>query len=115
MPHEFFPESVRATLPTPNTQRKLDEQVIAYVKFFTPDSNWALYAAQFDPREQTLLGLAVGDLVEFTYFSLDDLHRYRGPRGLPIKRDIGWMPRTLGEIIDGLNDQFVFFSDPINL
>lgn len=97
MPYEFFSESVRATLPPLYAQEKLGEQAIVHVKFFTPDASWTWYATEFDPTDRIFFGLVVGYEAELGNFGLDELQEIRGPRGLPIERDIHWTPRTLAE------------------
>ena len=70
---------------------------IAYVKFFTPDSNWTWWATEFD-GEDTFFGLVDGHCKELGYFSLAELEEVTGPMGLPIERDLHFKPTTLQEI-----------------
>ena len=98
MPHELFPEAVRAALPPLYAQEKLGERAIVHVKFFTPDSSWTWYATEFDPTKEIFFGLVVEHDTELGYFSLEELRSARGLLGLPIERDLCWKPRTLAEV-----------------
>jgi len=73
------------------------KDVVAQVKFFTPDSSWTWYATEFDVQD-TFFGLVDGLEKELGYFSLSELQSVRGPLGLPVERDLHWTPKTLGEI-----------------
>ncbi len=76
-----------------------DEPAKALVKFFTPDSNWTWYAAEFD-GEDIFFGLVIGFEVEMGYFRLSELQAVRGPLGLPIERDLHFTPTPLRELRD---------------
>lgn len=71
--------------------------VEAQVKFFTPDSNWIWYASEFD-GENIFFGLVSGHEVELGCFSLSEIQEVRGPRGLPIERDLHFKATTLQEL-----------------
>jgi hypothetical protein len=71
---------------------------IAYVKFFTPDSNWSWYATEFDGND-IFFGLVDGLCKELGYFSLSELESVRGPLGLKIERDLNFKPTTLEELM----------------
>jgi len=88
---------IRRQLPPLYSQDGLDGKAIAYVKFFTPDSNWTWWAIEFD-GEDTFFGLVEGFCKELGYFSLSELESIRGPYGLPVERDLYWQPKRLEEI-----------------
>jgi len=71
---------------------------MAQVKFFTPDSSWTWYATEFD-GEDIFFGLVVGQEVELGYFSLSELLSVRGPLGLPVERDLYFVPKPLNELM----------------
>ena len=71
---------------------------IAYVKFFTPWSNWTWYATEFDGKD-TFFGLVDGLEKELGYFSLSELENIKGPLGLKIERDLYFEPITLKELM----------------
>ena len=86
-------------------------EVLAQVKFFTPDSSWTWYASEGSPIDEDgmydtdkdkvdflFFGLVVGHDVELGYFSLCELEEARGPLGLPIERDLHFEPKTLREL-----------------
>lgn len=71
---------------------------IAYVKFFTPDSNWTWFVTEYDPAQRLCFGFVCGFVNEFGYFSLDELESVRGPLGLPVERDLHFIPKMLLEL-----------------
>ena len=87
-----------------NNLPKLFEQdckglnAIAYVKFFTPDSNWTWYATEFDGVD-TFFGLVDGLEKELGYFSLSELESVHGPLGLEVERDLYFKPTKIGELM----------------
>lgn len=89
-------ESIKQ-IPSLYSQEKKRDEAIAYVKFFTPDSNWTWYVTEFDGKD-TFFGLIDGFERELGYFSLSELKRAKGPMGLPVERDKFWKPKTLKEI-----------------
>lgn len=105
MPREIprqYPLLDRATrekLPPLYSGEALGLEALALVKFFTPDSNWTWYASEFD-QDDTFFGLVSGFEVELGYFLLSELEEARGPRGLPIERDLYFQPQTLGRLME---------------
>lgn len=93
----LLPEELRRKLPNLYAQGCLGADAVAYVKYFTPDSNWTWYATEFDGKD-TFFGLVDGFEKELGYFSLLELKAACGPLGLPIERDLYWKPKTLREI-----------------
>lgn len=94
---KLLTQEIREKLPPLYSQEKLGGKAVAYVKFFTPDSNWTFYATEFDGHD-TFFGLVDGHYKELGYFSLSELQSVRGPLGLPVERDLYWQPKTLEEI-----------------
>ena len=92
-------EEIRKKLPKLYECEHLGLDAIAQVKFFTPDSNWTWYASEFDGTD-IFFGLVSGLEVELGYFSLSELQTVRGPLGLPIERDLFFVPKTLQELLD---------------
>ena len=95
--HKLLTEELRRQLPPLYSQENKGSQAVAYVKFFTPDSNWTWWGLEFD-GEDTFFGLVEGHVKEFGYFSLRELENARGPLGLPVERDLYWQPKTLAQI-----------------
>ena len=89
--------AIRKQLPPLYSQEERAGKAVARVKFFTPDSSWTWYATEFDGQD-TFFGLVDGHEKELGYFSLAELHKVRGPLGLPIERDLHWQPKSLEEI-----------------
>lgn len=89
------------TLKDINKIPKLYEQdskganAVAYVKLFTPDSNFTWYITELDPEEGLCFGLIDGFEKELGYFSLNEIEEIKGPYGLEIERDITFQPTKL--------------------
>ena len=100
MKYELFPESISSHMPKFYHHEAPDEfrEAIAYVKFFTPDSNWTWYASEYDPEKKMFFGLVEGFETELGYFSLDELQKARGPLGLKIERDIHFEETPLSQL-----------------
>lgn len=92
-------EQLRKKLPKLYECEEQGFNALAQVKFFTPDSNWTWYASEFD-GEDIFFGLVSGFEVEVGYFSLSELQSVRGPLGLPIERDLYFVPKTLQELME---------------
>lgn len=87
-----------AKLPPLRAQDGKGDDAVAYVKFFTPDSNWTWYATEFDPATGEFFGLVQGFEEELGYFVLSELERARGPLGLAIERDRYFSPKPIKEL-----------------
>ncbi len=83
-------------------QEVLGDQAVVVAKFFTPDSNWTWWAAEYYPESREFFGIVQGFEVELGYFSLDELESATGPLGLPIERDKFWKERTIAEVRSSL-------------
>ena len=92
----FIPEGVADKLPRLYATENEDDP-IAYLKFFTPDSSWTWFLTEYDPEQRLCFGLVIGHERELGYFSLDELEEARGPMGLPIERDLYFNPKPLSE------------------
>jgi hypothetical protein len=93
---ELLTADICAQLPALYSQEKTADP-IAYVKFFTPNSNWTWYATEFD-GEDTFFGLVQGFEEELGYFSLGELQEYRGALGIGIERDLHFQPTPLSQL-----------------
>jgi hypothetical protein len=92
----LLPDAIAKDLPSLYaTEHEADP--LARVKFFTPDSSWTWYVTEYDPEERLCFGLVVGHARELGYFALDELESVKGPRGLPIERDLDWEPVPLSQ------------------
>ncbi len=96
--HQLLTEQIRKKLPKLYECEDQGLNAIAQVKFFTPDSDWTWYATEFD-GEDIFFGLVSGFAVELGYFSLSELQSVHGPLGLPIERDLYYVPKTLKELM----------------
>ena len=95
---KLLTEGIKKRLPKLYETEGQEDQ-IAQVKFFTPDSNWTFYAIEFD-GEDLFFGLVDGFCKEFGYFSLSELESVRGPLGLPIERDLYFKPTPVSKFLD---------------
>ena len=94
---KLLTKTILKTLPPLRSQDNLGRKAVAYVKFFTPDSNWTWYVMEYD-GDDLFFGLVAGHATEFGYFTLAELKEALGPYGLHIERDMYWEPRPVGEI-----------------
>ena len=95
---KLITKEIQNTLPKLYEQDSKNLNAIAYVKFFTPDSNWTWYATEFDGKD-IFFGLVDGFVKELGYFSLLELESVRGPLGLKIERDLYFEPTILEELM----------------
>lgn len=65
-----------------------EEEMVFYVKLFTPDSNWTWFIAEYDPKTEIAWGYVKGLEKEFGPFDMKEIKSIRGPFGLPVERDI---------------------------
>jgi len=71
------------------------------VKYFTPDSHWTWYAFEGerdDTGDVIFFGVVDGFEIEMGYFSLRELAAVRGPRGLPVERDLYFGTPKVSEV-----------------
>lgn len=72
---------------------------VAYVKLFTPDSNWTWYIIEFSKDDaNTCYGYVQGLESELGYFSLLELESVHGPLGLTIERDMSFEPIEFSKV-----------------
>jgi len=104
---KLLTQEIRKKLPALYAQEDKGGKAVVHVKFFTPDSNpWTWYVLCGEPvlddagleQDYHFFGLVHGFEKELGYFSLKELESVRGPLGLPIERDLYWIPKTLEEI-----------------
>ena len=91
-------DEIKNKLPKLFEQDSKGLNALAYVKFFTPDSNWSWYVTEFDGVD-IFYGLVDGLDKELGYFSLSELESVRGPLGLKIERDLYFEPTKIGELM----------------
>ena len=95
---KLITEEIKRLLPKLYEQDGKGYDAIAYVKFFTPDSNWTWYVTEFDGKD-IFFGLVDGFEKELGYFSLKELQSVKGPLGLKIERDLYFVPTKLEELM----------------
>jgi hypothetical protein len=71
------------------------KNALAYVKLFTPDSNFNWYIPELDSEEGLCFGLIDGLEKELGYFSLNEIEQIKGPMGLEVERDVSFQPTKL--------------------
>lgn len=90
----YIPKSIKVP-PLYATENQQDP--VAWVKFFTPDSSWTWYVVEYDGKD-ICFGLVQGFYEELGYFSLQEMRKIRGPMGLPIERDLYFTPVPLSKV-----------------
>ena len=73
-------------------------ELIAYVKLFTPWTNWTWYIAEYNPDTGECFGYVEGLEKELGYFDLNELKGIKGPAKLRIERDRLFEPATINSI-----------------
>jgi len=97
---KLLTKEIRKMLPKLGEQSSIGtNDTVAYVKFFTPWSNWTWYAMEFD-GEDTFFGYVSGIECEFGTFSLRELKSIQGTFGLKIERDKFFKPTKISELIE---------------
>ena len=91
-------KKIKNIIPKLHEQDSKGLNAIAYIKFFTPDSNWTWYATEFDGVD-IFFGLVDGLVKELGYFSLSELENVRGPLGMKIERDLYFKLTKIGELM----------------
>ena len=89
---------IKNKLPKLFEQESKGLNAVAYIKLFTPDSNWTWYATEFDGVD-IFFGLVDGLDKELGYFSLSELESVHGSLGLKVERDLYFKPTKIGELI----------------
>lgn len=96
---QLLTDELRAQLPKLYAQEGVEDTMI-YAKFFTPDGGWTWFVAEGQPEDDDFLffGYVNGHCLEAGYFLLSELESNRGPRGLPIERDLHFKPSPWSEV-----------------
>jgi len=97
---KLLTEEIKKKLPKLYEQESKGYDAVAYLRFFTPDSNWTWYVTEFDGKD-TFFGLVDGFEKELGYFLLSELESVRGPLGLKVERDLYFKPTSLKELMNG--------------
>ena len=105
---QLLTKEIRGKLPPLySTEGKDLREVMAWVKFFTPDGGWTWFAAEFDGKD-TFWGMVIGIAKEFGPFSLYELQSIRGKLGLPVERDRFFKPTSLAELDEKYPDPMLY-------
>lgn len=96
---ELLPKELETQLPKlyATEDIKVENKTI-YIKYFTPDSNWSWYVAEYDKESKIFFGFVDGLYPEWGYFSLIELKEVKGPLGLKIERDLNFKPTRFKNI-----------------
>jgi hypothetical protein len=110
----LLPDILKERMPALYSQEHEHEPLVV-VKYFDPVGSWTWYATEGSPVDEDgymdtnkpkvdylFFGLVVGFEAELGYFSLHELRTakegLRGPRALPIERDVWFRPQRLSEV-----------------
>jgi len=91
---KLLTEELKKKLPAIGDQDNKGLNAIAYIKFFTPWSNWSWFATEFDGKD-IFFGFVDGHFKQLGYFSLSELQSIDGPWGFKIERDLYFKPTKL--------------------
>jgi Protein of unknown function (DUF2958) len=97
---DIFPKELRSSLPPLYSQEHADDPIV-HLKFFTPDSGWTWFVTEASPEDNDFIffGYVIGFESEWGYFGLSELSAARGPRGLPIERDLYFKPARFSTVL----------------
>ena len=93
-----LPISLINKIPPLYGQDGKGSNALAFVKLFTPDSNFTWFITEYDADEKMCFGLIDGFEKELGYFSLNDLEQIKGSMGLKAERDISFQPTKLKDL-----------------
>ena len=99
--HKLITKKLAGTIPPlyANDGAADPDAVVARVKLFSPYNGWHWYITEWDPETGLCFGLVEGFETELGYFDLTELAEVTVSGKVPaVERDIGWKPKTLGEI-----------------
>lgn len=94
---KLMTKEILGQIPALRAQEDVDDP-IAYVKFFTPFSNWTWYGTEFDPEEGLFFGLVQGLEEELGYFTLEELQKMVDQPLPLVERDRYFKPTPLSEL-----------------
>jgi hypothetical protein len=97
---QLLTEELRAQLP-PLYSQEDDPDPVVHAKFFTPDSNWTWWVTegQTESDDFRFFGFVQGFEAEWGYLLLSELESARGPHGLPIERDLYFVPGRFTDVV----------------
>jgi hypothetical protein len=100
--HKLLPKDIAARIPALMSTDGQGDDALVQVKYFTPDSSWSWYVLEYSPEHRLFFGWVIDasapHFAELGSFSLDELEAARGPLGLPIERDLYFVPQSLWEV-----------------
>jgi len=85
---------IEGKLPSLYAHEKASRPTKAYVKLFSPYSNWTWYLSEYDPKERVCFALVKGFELEYGYVSVDELLSLQAN----IERDTHFEPMILADI-----------------
>ena len=83
-------------VPPPYATEK-QEDPLAVIKLFTPDSSWNWFILEYDGQD-ICFGLVAGHDTEFGDFSLREIEAARGPLGVQPERDLWFCPTPVTQL-----------------
>lgn len=92
---KLITKALEKKIPPIDSQDGKGMDATAFVKIFTPDSQWTWYITEMDPETGECFGKVCGLESELGYFSIEQLEAIRGPLGLPVERDRYFEPTPL--------------------
>ncbi len=89
--YNLLPDRIAKAIP-PLGSTSENPDPLFHVKWFTPDSGFTWYVAEFDPESKIAYGFVVGPFPEWGTFSLAEIRQLRGSLNLPVERDVHFTP-----------------------
>ena len=101
----LIPDDMLKTIPALYSQENEGADAVAYVKLFTPDSNFTWYILEIDDDNNLCFGYVVSHFSEYGYFTLLELESLKGPLNLNVERDIYFEPTKMDKLLKLHNEQ----------
>ncbi|MCA8991740.1 MAG: DUF2958 domain-containing protein [Planctomycetaceae bacterium] len=95
--YNLLPDEIAREIPALGSTSD-DPDPVFHVKWFTPDSGFTWYVAEFDPESRIAFGFVVGPFPEWGTFNLAEIEQLRGSLNLPVERDLYFAPCPASKI-----------------
>jgi hypothetical protein len=89
--YNLLPDDIQARIPALGESRDQPDPTF-HLKWFTPDSGFTWYVAEYDSESRIVYGFVVGPCPEWGTFALDEIQQLRGSLGLLVERDLHFDP-----------------------
>ena len=89
--YNLLPDRIAKAIPPLGSTGENPDPMF-HVKWFTPDSQFSWFVAEYSPESKIAYGFVVGPFPEWGTFSLEEIRQLRGSLNLPVERDLHFTP-----------------------